>query len=383
MSKFEKYLESKINQVKNKNLIHLDNIFTHAELSRLRNNSISVVGTNGKTSTAMFLKIFMDRNNISSLLFTSPHLVSYKERIESSEEIDFDEFYDQIKFFENKNNLELGYFETLFLVSCLTFLNSTNEYFICEAGIGGKLDTTSILQAKTVVLTNIGLDHVELLGDTHESILREKIHISNSIENLFNGVLNTELNELINQHKHIDNIYYLSQYCQLNDIDIDKLAFNEKNYLLALMTFKTMFEELTDPIVDLASEVNIPGRFEIIQNSPLKIVDGAHNLDGVKESVEKLLSDYEFPKYDVFVGFKVGKSYQEILEYLSSIDSLNIKLIEENSFFLQESFEILSNYLKQNNIKFQKVNLDYFSDNKNPSILLGSLYLIGEYKKRN
>ena len=383
MSKFEKYLESKINQVKNKNLIHLDNIFTHAELSRLRNNSISVVGTNGKTSTAMFLKIFMDRNNISSLLFTSPHLVSYKERIESSEEIDFDEFYEQIKFFENKNNLELGYFETLFLVSCLTFLNSTNEYFICEAGIGGKLDTTSILQAKTVVLTNIGLDHVELLGDTHESILREKIHISNSIENLFNGVLNTELNELINQYTHIDNIYYLSQYCQLNDIDIDKLAFNEKNYLLALMTFKTMFEELTDPIVDLASEVNIPGRFEIIQNSPLKIVDGAHNLDGVKESVEKLLSDYEFPKYDVFVGFKVGKSYQEILEYLSSIDSLNIKLIEENSFFLQESFEILSNYLKQNNIKFQKVNLDYFSDNKNPSILLGSLYLIGEYKKRN
>ena len=383
MSKFEKYLESKINQVKNKNLIHLDNIFTHAELSRLRNNSISVVGTNGKTSTAMFLKIFMDRNNISSLLFTSPHLVSYKERIESSEEIDFDEFYDQIKFFENKNNLELGYFETLFLVSCLTFLNSTNEYFICEAGIGGKLDTTSILQAKTVVLTNIGLDHVELLGDTHESILGEKIHISNSIENLFNGVLNTELNELINQHTHIDNIYYLSQYCQLNDIDIDKLAFNEKNYLLALMTFKTMFEELTDPIVDLASEVNIPGRFEIIQNSPLKIVDGAHNLDGVKESVKKLLSDYEFPKYDVFVGFKVGKSYQEILEYLSSIDSLNIKLIEENSFFLQESFEILSNYLKQNNIKFQKVNIDYFSDNKNPSILLGSLYLIGEYKKRN
>jgi dihydrofolate synthase/folylpolyglutamate synthase len=383
LSKFEKYLESKINQVKNKNLIHLDNIFTHAELSRLRNNSISVVGTNGKTSTAMFLKIFMDRNNISSLLFTSPHLVSYKERIESSEEIDFDDFYEQIKFFETKNNLELGYFETLFLISCLTFLKSTNEYFICEAGIGGKLDTTSILQAKTVVLTNIGLDHVELLGDTHESILREKIHISNSIENLFNGVLNTELNELINQYTHIDNIYYLSQYCQLNDIDIDKLAFNEKNYLLALMTFKTMFEELTDPIVDLASEVNIPGRFEIIQNSPLKIVDGAHNLDGVKESVEKLLSDYEFPKYDVFVGFKVGKSYQEILEYLSSIDSLNIKLIEENSFFLQESFEILSNYLKQNNIKFQKVNLDYFSDNKNPSILLGSLYLIGEYKKRN
>ena len=383
MSKFEKYLESKINQVKNKNLIHLDNIFTHAELSRLRNNSISVVGTNGKTSTAMFLKIFMDRNNISSLLFTSPHLVSYKERIESSEEIDFDEFYQQIKFFENKNNLELGYFETLFLISCLTFLNSTNEYFICEAGIGGKLDTTSILQAKTVVLTNIGLDHVELLGDTHESILGEKIHISNSIENLFNGVSNTELNELINQYTHIDNFYYLSQYCQLNDIDIDKLAFNEKNYLLALMTFKTMFEELTDPIVDFVSEVNIPGRFEIIQNSPLKIVDGAHNLDGVKESVKKLLSDYEFPKYDVFVGFKVGKSYQEILEYLSSIDSLNIKLIEENSFFLQESFEILSNYLKQNNIKFQKVNLDYFSDNKNPSILLGSLYLIGEYKKRN
>ena len=177
MTKFEKYLESKINQVKNKNLIHLDNIFTQDELRRLRNNSIAVVGTNGKTSTAMFLKNFMDRNNISSLLFTSPHLVSYKERIESSEKIEIDDFYEQIKFFENKHNLELGYFETLFLVSCLAFLNSSNEYFVCEAGIGGKLDTTSILQAKNVVLTNIGLDHVELLGDTHESILREKIQV--------------------------------------------------------------------------------------------------------------------------------------------------------------------------------------------------------------
>jgi len=383
LSKFEKFLESKINQVKNKNLIHLDNIFTQDELRRLRNNSIAVVGTNGKTSTALFLKNFMDRNNISSLLFTSPHLVSYKERIESSEEIEFDEFYDQIKFFENKNNLELGYFETLFLISCLIFLNSTNEYFICEAGIGGKLDTTSILQAKTVVLTNIGLDHTELLGDTHESILREKIHISNSIENLFNGVLNTELNELINKYTHIDNFYYLSQYCQLNDINIEKLAFDEKNYFLALMTFKTMFEKLVEPIIDLVSEVNIPGRFEIIQNNPLKIIDGAHNLDGVKQSIEKLLSDYEYPNYDVFVGFKIGKNYQEILDYLSSIGSLNIKLIEKNSFFLQESYETLSNFLKQNNIKFQKVNLDYFSENKNPSILIGSLYLIGEYKKRN
>jgi len=149
------------------------------------------------------------------------------------------------------------------------------------------------------------------------------------------------------------------------------------------MTFKTMFEKLVEPIIDLVSEVNIPGRFEIIQNNPLKIIDGAHNLDGVKQSIEKLLSDYEYPNYDVFVGFKIGKNYQEILDYLSSIGSLNIKLIEKNSFFLQESYETLSNFLKQNNIKFQKVNLDYFSENKNPSILIGSLYLIGEYKKRN
>ena len=94
----------------------------------------------------------------------------------------------------------------------------------------------------------------------------------------------------------------------------------------------------------------------------------------------------EISKWGIFwskYGFKIGKSYQEILKYLSSIGSLNIKLVEENSFFLQESYETLSNYLKQNNIKFQKVNLDYFSENKNPSILIGSLYLIGEYKKRN
>ena len=89
MSKFEKYLDLKINQVRNKNLIYLDNIFTQAELIRLRNSSIAVVGTNGKTSTAMFLKNFMDRNNISyekMIITKEEHGFSNEENREASME---------------------------------------------------------------------------------------------------------------------------------------------------------------------------------------------------------------------------------------------------------------------------------------------------------
>ena len=122
---FKIYLNSKIGK-RNKNLEVLASFFESNELQILKEKSISIVGTNGKTSSAFYLNEIFTKNDISSVLFTSPHLVDVNERIKINNEVISDEkislYMDDLKQFEFDNNIELAYFETLFLTSCKLFL---------------------------------------------------------------------------------------------------------------------------------------------------------------------------------------------------------------------------------------------------------------------
>ena len=153
MNSLDSYLLEKSNKRGNKNLNQISSFFSDSDLKKLQNNTISLVGTNGKSSTALNIHYFLTSLNFNSLVFTSPHLVDFKERISTEENIQYDKFLDNLKSFEKMNNLNLGYFEALFLIACQTFLNNDLDFFICEAGIGGLYDTTSIIQSKRVVLT--------------------------------------------------------------------------------------------------------------------------------------------------------------------------------------------------------------------------------------
>ena len=185
------YLIQKSLSNSNKNLEVLSEFFSKDEQSILSQRSVSIVGTNGKTTTATLINEILCRNGINSLLFTSPHLVKLNERIQinskSIKDSDLDKGMQKVISFEEKNNIVLGYFESIFLIAAKYFLDHDFEVFISEAGIGGRLDTTSILNSQTVCLTNIGYDHTELLGNTLEEILYEKILISNNVKNLIVG----------------------------------------------------------------------------------------------------------------------------------------------------------------------------------------------------
>tara|TARA_Y100000741_G_scaffold78751_1_gene57539 strand:- start:7449 stop:8603 length:1155 start_codon:yes stop_codon:yes gene_type:complete len=381
LKELEKYLNSKIGISNNKNLELLKLFFTKSQLDDLSNRTIAVVGTNGKTSTVNFIHQLLKKNNKSSLMFTSPHLVEYTERIQSDKNLNLESNLDLVKDFEEKNNTILGYFETLFLLASQLFLDSELDYFVSEAGIGGKLDTTSVIQSQNVVLTSIGKDHQDLLGYTDHEVLNQKIYISSNIKNLFVGDINPELKNLIlNNYPHSKVKYFLSDFINNLNIEMSDLSANQKNYLLALNTVSLLLE------ININNEVNnlgtIEGRFEIVNQNPLKVLDGAHNLDGIKHFFKDYENQFNYEKTDVFVGFKKGKDLESIISYIKSKNKYSIYFIQENSFYDQENSSDYLEYFQKENIEYRVASLEAFSSNKNPSILLGSLYLIGEYKKR-
>ena len=382
MNKLESYLLEKSNKRGNKNLNIIHSFFSNNDLKILKDNTISLVGTNGKSSTAFNLHNLLTSLKIKSLVFTSPHLVDFKERISAEENIQYDDFLESVQIFERDNNLNLGYFEVMFLIACQIFLKNDLDYFICEAGIGGLYDTTSVIQSKKVVLTSISFDHTELLGNKLEDILRQKLYISNNIDLLFIGDIQKDLiNNIHRNYNHIILTNNIRDYLHEKNIDIENITSREKNQYLAIMALDVLLEEKSfDDLISIKLPNN-PGRFEIIQNEPLKIIDGAHNIEGV----ERLLSDFgqlnDSLFLDLFIGFKKGKDYIDILNLIKDHKPNSINLIQDNTFFEQETVAKIASHLEKIEQKYQVVHIDKFMENKNPCILLGSLYLIGEFKK--
>ena len=380
MKELEKYLNSKIGLTNNKNLEALHRFFTKDQLKYLMDKTIAIVGTNGKTSTANFIYKLLSKETKQVLMFTSPHLVNFQERIQSYSDINFDFITRSVHDFETENNITLGYFETLFLIACKAFLDNEMDYFICEAGIGGVLDTTSVIQSKNVVLTNIGRDHQDLLGYTDLDVLDQKIFVSKSIDNLFVGELSDELIKVIeNDYKHFKSKHLLRDFIDDKSKDFSS---NQLNYLLASLIVNFLLGSNTKKVpLDFNLEF-VEGRFEIINQNPLKILDGAHNIDGFIRTIEDYEKVYSSLDTYLYLGFKNGKNIENIISYLKPKKQYKLNFIEEKTFFNQQNPVKFIDYLKSENIDYKIVELSTFSSNKNPSILLGSLYLIGEYKKR-
>ena len=380
MKELEKYLSSKIGLTNNKNLEALHRFFTEDQLKYLMDKTIAIVGTNGKTSTANFIYKLLSKETKQVLMFTSPHLVNFQERIQSYSDINFDFITRSVHDFETENNITLGYFETLFLIACKAFLDNEMDYFICEAGIGGVLDTTSVIQSKNVVLTNIGRDHQDLLGYTDLDVLDQKIFVSKSIDNLFVGELSDELIKVIeNDYKHFKSKHLLRDFIDDKSKDFSS---NQLNYLFASLIVNFLLGSNTKKVpLDFNLEF-VEGRFEIINQNPLKILDGAHNIDGFIRTIEDYEKVYSSLDTYLYLGFKNGKNIENIISYLKPKKQYKLNFIEEKTFFNQQNPVKFIDYLESENIDYKIVELSTFSSNKNPSILLGSLYLIGEYKKR-
>ena len=383
MTNLKNYLEAKVKSRGNKNLSYLSSFFSETELSILSEKTISIVGTNGKSSTANNIAMLLKRLDKSYISFTSPHLLDHKERITAHKDLNLNQYIQHLENFELENNIILGYFESTFLIAAKAFLHNELDYFICEAGIGGKFDTTSIIQSKTVVLTSIGLDHTDILGNKITDILDQKIYVSNNIEKLFVSVLNEDLIEIIkSEYTNYSKSIYLNEYLNSKNILLSDLIFKDLNYYLSLMVVDSLLQDIKYADLINIKIQELKGRFEIVNDSPVKIIDGAHNYEGVEILLRNYENIYRHLNTDLFLGFKKGKDTKNILNLITRKTNYNLYLIEDDTFFDQEITKEVGYLLNKHGKHYKIVSLEQFKKNKNPSILLGSLYLIGEYKKR-
>ena len=113
----------------------------------------------------------------------------------------------------------------------------------------------------------------------------------------------------------------------------------------------------------------------------MKILDGAHNISGFETLFQNLNNLYKDIHFQCYLGLKEGKEFQRILDFLSEKENNTINIIEDNSFYNQMSSNHLTSYLEERNINFELSTIEKFHLSKEHCILIGSLYLIGEYKK--
>ena len=296
--------------------------------------TIHVVGTNGKGSTSYYLSGVLQAHGLKTGLYTSPHLVSMRERIRVNDLPIDDESLDrlimQVKAAAEETQVEPTFFEVLTIVAFLYYAEQNIDVAVLEAGMGGRLDSTAVADGELIVLTSIGLEHTEVLGSTESAILKEKMGVAGSAQSILsNGrsktfVLGGLNDALIAEAK----IFAASHGCSCvvpeirNDIELPNLGQHYiENASLSLKAAELFLKTYDDALaLKTLTTRSWAGRMQklIDANGVTKfILDGAHNSHAVRRLVETLDKYYPNQKFHCVFGALRDKDVGEMLKLMT------------------------------------------------------------------
>lgn len=314
---------------------------------------IHVAGTNGKTSTARLATLLLVAHGLTTGALTSPHLQRIEERLaingraSTSEEFalavsDVAAFADLREGAGDEPNT---YFELTTASGFAFFADQAVNAAVLEVGLGGRLDATNVVDADVCVVTSIGRDHTEYLGEDISSISGEKMAIAGPGSILVTGplpedalrVANQRARELGIQHRRHGLDFGIEEYERgvggwlatirgAEDTYEDVfLPLHGRYQLTNLATAVASAEALVgrkldaEAVRDAAQVATAPGRMEALGSSPFVMVDGAHNADGMATLVASLLEEYPTTKWHVVLGMMGDKNVDLIVERLAPV----------------------------------------------------------------
>jgi dihydrofolate synthase / folylpolyglutamate synthase len=255
--------------------------------------SIHVVGTNGKSSTVRFLAAILERHGLRTGSYTSPHLCSFRERIEVEEApVSEAAFAAAVASAAHAAELvnrtaepddRVTQFEALTAAAYHELARSEVEVAVVEAGLGGRFDATNVIPSKVQVVTNVSLEHTRWLGPTLADIAEEKLAVVRDHATLVTGPLEPEARSLAGRVAG-------EHDARLVEPELEAGAFQERNFGLAAVAAEAFLgRPLEREAVDrAAAETRIPGRLDVVSERPLVVHDGAHNPSGARALAESL-----------------------------------------------------------------------------------------------
>ena len=367
---------------------------------------IHVTGTNGKGSTIAFMRELFVSHGKKVGTFTSPHIVSIHDRIcingQPISDADFIRLADQVKTMEQRlleTHDHLSFFELLTVIALLYFKEQGVDLVLLEVGIGGLLDTTNVVTGEIAVITSIGLDHQETLGNSLEEIAEQKAGIFKQGRAAVIANLAPEA-QLVCQKiaEDLDDTLYQADRdfsfksghfsSSLADLTRLKLglegAYQEENAALALQAFLLFMTERGEKVIEEAirralETTSWAGRLEAVTEHIY--LDGAHNLPALERLVEfiqeKIQQGYQ-PQ--ILFGALKRKDYSGMLGYLT--DHLPDTALYVTSFDYQGSLEEqdLSGYHRVASYRDFIDDFEKSAGEKDLLFVTGSLYFISEVR---
>jgi len=354
--------------------------------------TVHVAGTDGKGSTVTFLRDLLMSHGFKVGTLQSPHYKVHQDRIRvNNVNIKDDAFIRLLnKHYDFIIEQNLSMFEIDYIIMCDYFKEEKIDFAIIEVGLGGRLDSTNVVDnTKLSIITTIGYDHMDRLGNTLEEICNEKCGIIKKDSKTLIGHLNKSCEDIvINKCKSLNNEFNkLGAYKDLGQrvFEFENREYHLTSYAkyqmhnasLAINAFEIISKDYKFDIdYELASKAisssNWPCRFELVKENPNVILDGAHNIHGIEalcESIDTLKGS----KAVIFSALK-RKEYSKMLEELNKhVDSLiittfdNYEVIDLNEF--SNDYQIDVDY---------KNAIDNAITKYDNIIVCGSLYFMSE-----
>jgi len=329
--------------------------------------TIHIAGTNGKGSTAYFIEQILAHRGLTTACFTSPHITSITERIRlNGSDIDtetFNNLFKQLKTLIEKHTL--SYFEALTLIAYKFFKDNMPDVAIIETGLGGRLDSTNILNNKIPVITSISKDHTEYLGNDIFKIADEKIAIAKNNPLVFIG----------------DNDEYMNIYLddKLRTKNIVRADYSDQDYL----GFQSIYAnnlKLAEAVSDYIAEGDVPENISLPKCRGEKIgqfiLDGAHNED----ALHKLASRFKDYKPVVIFSSTQDRDTASLIKIVEEFaDKLIITSIPDNDRSINPE-SITTKHIKERDpLNALKIAVEL---KRNADILVcGSLYLCAHVRE--